>query len=394
MKTKILIGLIFVFAFSITASAQIENEIKNYVDSTEILINNGRKLLSKSIQDGNLQKSKEVFHFLMMKGEERNCWSFSFKEQILLQAAYSDWNALLKLVGNYSDEVNNFMCYRNLESIDDALYAELRKNAPTVDSISTNATFKQEDVAVLKILSHILQNGSQNGEYDALVISFKKKYPESKYTNFVKKYLPAPKIKASIAYSFGPKFSSLSGNLKNYFTNPTSFGVSMDFCVSKVYISMYMEGNAQMKLLQPIKLTKKGGESYSFDIGDKFSRLDVGFKTGYYLIRNKHFHLAPYVTLLAGGFLESNLYEYENETNKEFSVYDSFTPGLGVNFEYKLGGYKNKTNATYMYGIENLGYFSLKMDAGFVTIPSFKYLLAKGDMSYVSLGLVWGIGEF
>jgi len=34
------------------------------------------------------------------------------------------------------------------------------------------------------------------------------------------------------------------------------------------------------------------------------------------------------------------------------------------------------------------------MDAGFVTIPSFKYLLAKGDMSYVSLGLVWGIGEF
>ena len=392
MKKKLVFAILFVLVFSVTTKAQIENEIKNYVDSTEILINNGRKFLAKSIQDGNLQKSQEVFHYLMMKGEERNCWSFSYKEQLLLNIAFKDVSATLKLIENYTDE-SVYLCYRNMEPVEDVIYSEFRKNKLTLENLKTSYTLEADDKEILKILFHILENGSKNDEYDAMIVGFNKQYPQSKYSKFVKSYLPAAKIKASIAYYIGPKFNFLSGNFSDYFNNSPSFAFSMDFCISKLYISMYMEGG-NMKLIKPITLTNKNGESRDFMAGEMLNKMDIGFKTGYYLIRNKHIHVAPYATLLAGGFMESTLYDYENESNKEYSIYDSFTPGIGVHVEYKLGGYKSKTAAPYMYGFENLGYFSLKMDAGFVTIPSFKYLPAKGDAAYITLGLVWGIGEF
>lgn len=392
MKKKHVFAILFVFAFSITAKAQIENEIKNYVDSTEILLNNGRKFLSKSIQDGNLKKSQEVFHYLMMKGEERNCWSFSYKEQLLLNIAFKDVSATLRLIENYSDE-SVYLCYRNMEPVEDAVYAEFRKNKPRLENLKTSDALEGDDRAILGILFYILENDTQSEQYNVLISDFKKKYPQSKYNKFVKNYLPTPKTKSSISYFLGSKFNFFSGNLSKYFNNSPTVAFSMDFCISKLYISMYMEG-ANLKILRPVTLTNKTGESHDFEAGDWFNKMDIGFKTGYYLIRNKHIHIAPYATLLAGGFMESTLYTTESDSNKEFSIYDSFTPGLGVNFEYKLGGYKSKTAAPYMYGFENLGYFSLKLDAGFVTIPGFKYLPAKGDAAYITLGLVWGIGEF
>lgn len=394
MKKKISITILFVLFIITAVSAQIENEINNFVDSTEITLNNGRKFLAKSIQDGNLQKSQEVFHYLMMKGEEKNCWSFSFKEQLLLSVVFRDWSGLLLKMENYTEQLP-YLCYSNLVPVEDAIYAELRKILPEIENDNGIEKIEREDKELLKILFQLINVGSKNDEYDELLKNFKKNYPQSKYNNFIKDYLPAPKYKASISYSIGPKFSFLSGNFSDYFKNSTGFSFAMDFCISKVYVSMYMEVTST-KLLRPITLTNKNGVTHNFGVDESFIRSDIGLKTGYYLIRNNHIHLAPYATLLAGGFMESNLYEYESDTNKEYSIYDSFTPGVGVHFEYKLGGYKGKTIYPYysIYGLDNSGYFSLKMDVGFVPIPKFDYLQAKGGMSYITLGLVWGIGVF
>lgn len=392
MKKKLVLAILFASAFSITTTAQIENEIKNYVDSSEILLNNGRKFLAKSIREGKIQKSQEVFHYLMMKGEEKDCWSFNYKEQLLLSVLFKDIETTLKLIENYSDKAV-YPCFRNMEPVEEAIYAEFGKNKPLLENMNNTETLEADGRDILKILFHILENGTDNEEYNAMIIAFKKNYPQSKYNKFVKDYLPAPKLKASISYVLGSKYNIFSGKLSNYFHNSPVVAFSMDFCISKVYISMYFEG-ANIKLQQPITLTNKSGATYDFKTGDLFNKMDIGFKTGYYLVRNKKIHVAPYATLLAGSFMESTLYNSEYDSNKEFKIFDSFTPGVGINLEYKLGGYNSKSPYNYMYGMKNVGYFSIKLDAGTNSIPSFYYLPAKGNASYITLGLVWGIGEF
>lgn len=400
MKKKLVLAILFASAFSITTTAQIENEIKNYVDSTEILLNNGRKFLAKSIREGKIQKSQEVFHYLMMKGEERNCSSFSFKEQLLLNIVFNNWDEALTQMANYNED-RDFLCYRNPEPIEEAIYAEFRRKTPSIDKISENLSFASEDIDVLKLLIHILEFGSKNDAYDVMIQSFRKKYPNSKYNNFVINYLPAARTKVSMSFSIGPKFGMFTGNISEYFKSNTGIAVSMDFCISKVYVSMYLEGGG-MKLMKPLTLTQSNGDTYNFKVGDRFNRFDVGFKTGYYVVRNNKFHIAPYATLLAGGYMESNLYEFESNNNQEFEVYNSFTPGLGVNFEFKLGSIKSKPYPNPMLSYMMFSpmvvdsYFSLKLDAGVTSIPKYyeSGRLANGMLSYITLGVVWGIGEF
>ncbi|MFZ4583160.1 MAG: hypothetical protein ACOYM7_10970 [Paludibacter sp.] len=100
MKTKLQTLIILGLFICINTQAQIESEIKNYVDSNEIIMNNGRKYLIQCFQEDNPQKVQEVFHYLMMKGEQRKCSAFSFKEQILLGLIMRDCNGLLLLMEN------------------------------------------------------------------------------------------------------------------------------------------------------------------------------------------------------------------------------------------------------------------------------------------------------
>ena len=54
MKNKLLFA-IFILLFNF-ANAQIGNEIKTYVDSTELIINNGRKMLVNTLSVKNIEK--------------------------------------------------------------------------------------------------------------------------------------------------------------------------------------------------------------------------------------------------------------------------------------------------------------------------------------------------
>lgn len=395
MKTKILFLLFFMSLVSLKASAQIENEIKNFVDSTEILLNNSRKYLSQCLNDNKIEKSNEVFLFIMMKGEEKNCSSLDFKEQLLLLTIFKNWDAVLQKMGNYSIE-NEYACLQNPISIDDVIFKSLKINKDKIQEDLNKQDFNAEKKQILEILLHVINYGTKNDEYDALIKSFRKSYPNSAYITFVKNYLPEPKYKVSISYSTGPKFSFYTGKLAEHFKNPTGMSLSMDFNFSNVFVSLYVEG-ASNTLKKDVIMANKYNEIHSFKPGDKFSRTDVGFKTGYFVVRNKYFHFAPYASLLSGGYMNSNLYVNDANDSKEFSIYDSFNLGGGASFELKLKQYKSKTlSPYYMYGLpnENIGYFGLKLDAGFVAIPKFDLTSAKGNMAYITLGLVWGIGEF
>ena len=60
MKSKGHLMTVLLILFSINIQAQISEEIKSYVDSTETLVNSGRKMLVQSIAAGDLDKTKDI----------------------------------------------------------------------------------------------------------------------------------------------------------------------------------------------------------------------------------------------------------------------------------------------------------------------------------------------
>ena len=57
---KTLLTLTTILLLYSNAFTQIANEIASYVDSTEILVLNGRRLIIKELNDGNITKVKEI----------------------------------------------------------------------------------------------------------------------------------------------------------------------------------------------------------------------------------------------------------------------------------------------------------------------------------------------
>ena len=74
MKRNLTIILIAIM-FPLSIFSQISNEIATYVDSTELLVHNGRKMILKELADNNLVKTKEIYDFLTEKTKKpSNCW--------------------------------------------------------------------------------------------------------------------------------------------------------------------------------------------------------------------------------------------------------------------------------------------------------------------------------
>jgi len=53
--------------------AQIDNQIINYVDSTEVIIDNGRNVIWQSLKIADYQKANQAFTYISLKTSNLNC---------------------------------------------------------------------------------------------------------------------------------------------------------------------------------------------------------------------------------------------------------------------------------------------------------------------------------
>jgi len=401
MKNKFYFTLLFVLFFCFPATSQIENEIKVYVDSTEVLINNGRKYLVQSLKYNKIEKVKEIYLFLLKKGEDYNCKSFTFKENLLLLTVLKDWNGLLEENDVFTYEAKS-ECYQNMFNIEEQLNITLKENRNNLLADLHSQNLNAENKALIEILLHIQQYGPYNDNYDILIKRFRKNYPNTQYSKYTKKHLPEPNYGGSLSISIGPKFSNYFGNFNDYFKNSTGFSFSINFCLPRIYASISIEESA-IELKKPISLANKWNETHNFEKGNSFEKFEIDLKTGIYLVRSKNNHIAPYCTLLARAYMNSDLYNSTNNNNtnsnespdKEFYIFECFTLGGGVHLEQKIWTFNNKNYNQYYPNTNSIGsYLSLKLDLGYSVIPKYIYSPAKSDMAYATFGLVWGLGKF
>jgi hypothetical protein len=390
MKTRILSLLVFIFAGILSVQAQIENEIRNYVDSTELLMNNGRKLLVQKILDEDILKARKIFYYLKDESASKKCTSFYYGEELYIYMALSDWNNWFNHAEKISELNNQGICYNFTEKYSDKLYKFLYQKVDSIQKEVDLQDFNAEDRELLNIFLYLVKSGKVDDEYDLKVNNFKKKYKNSKYNNFLTQFLPAPTFKGAFAYSVGPTYIIPNQKLAEVFNSGYLFNLTMDFNIKKVYTSLYVN-TGLLELATPIYFSDNNNNVVmTFNPGEKFSITGGGLSLGYFLVRSKIFHLTPFVTI--GGYtLESNL--YEDERDPEYQIYNSFTYGPGLHTELKLFEF-NLDQGMYGYYGQSKSYISLKLDAGYDFITKHNSVDFKGNQTYFRFGLSWGIGEF
>lgn len=397
MKLRSLIIILFA-SLCITVKAQIADEIKSYVDSTEILFNNGRKMLLQSLIDSDYLKSGKIYFYLKDESSKKNCVAFNYWEEQSILALLSDWNSWLDHATNIEKWNSSISCYTYTEKMDQSLLKlEFAKSIiirNEIDALTTD--IEQKDL--LELYFTYLTKGSKDKIYIKTYKSYKSKYKKkSRYFAFFNAYFPPINPDASITMSMGPTFVMPNGVLGDMFKTGTVFNLSYDFNIGNVYASLFMNGG-QLPVKGPFYFTEnETDEIISFNEGDKFSYVSGGLAAGYYLVRSSHVKIAPYLSI-AGYTIESNLYP-ENSDKREVELVNSFSYGTGIHTEVKIVGFELKPNPLWYGGVGMPGatmqqYIGLKLDVGYDVVKKHVFKEITGNSSYVRVALVWGLGGF
>jgi len=383
---KILTLVIIVLSTLInTANAQIEAEIKSFVDSTEFFINNGRKLIAKSIENKDYNKVKEVYDYLIAKTQDSKYSAFYVSEDLYINLLLKDWEKVSQTAKDYKD-YSGKVYYKDMFNIINLLWQDVRENIDDVRNNLSQTILPPEDKEILEIFTLLLKNEKANLEYSKRLKVYNKIYPKNDYHAFIKEYLPRGYYSGAYAFSLGSGVNFTMGNLSSSFNSNASFNISMDINVNKVYTSLYINGSS-LKLQKPFSVSNKERE-LDFKLNEGFEFIDVGLKGGYFVVKTNRVQVAPYGTL-SGCYLRSNQYEYQYD-DLEFNVFNTFSYGLGLHNELKIKDFKYKT----INNRETKTYVSLKVDAGLNYLSKVNHDNFKGNMAYVTAAIVWGFGEF
>jgi len=385
MKKLLVIYLLFI---PLSLVAQIEDEIRSFVDSSDVMISNGRRLLVKKLLDGDLKKANEIYTFLVMIPESNDIRSFSYTEDLyinLLLHNYAVWAERAMDYSIISHRYNN----EQDDNITSSLYDLIIQRGKELSADIVKADISQEEKDILKIFLSLVTMDIPEELFDYQITDFEKRYPDSKFKIFLKEYLPKPKGKSSTAYGMGATGIFPTGELGKSFSSNAVFNINWDFNISRIYASLYFQvGGLQVK--SPF-YTFSASDTMNYEKGETFDYFDGGFLLGYFLVRNKSVHIAPYTGIL-GTSLMSNRFPDPQDNDYELKIINAFTVGLGLKTEFKL--YEYEMHNFYGDGYGQPAYFSLKLEGGCNFITKQEFDLFEGNIAYVKAAIMWGFGRF
>lgn len=381
---KFLFLFLIPFVSSNFVNAQIENEIKSFVDSTEFVVNNGRKLIIQKLNTKDYAKIKEIYYFLINETLNSKYKAFTYTEKLYINTLTKDWNALVDLFINYKSEISYYV-FPNLYPIWTILYENIASQADSLTISLKSSTLNTEDKEIIEIYLYLLKSREVDEEYSMKLKKYLESFKNSKYEMFIKNYLPRARVKGAMAFSFGSGIILPTGKIKSDYRTNAMFNMSLDFNVERIFTTIFFDGGA-LFLKNPFQ-TKLNGDSIYFSKNDRFSYINGGLKGGYFLIRNNRLNISPFISI-TGLKIESTLYKTEREGD-EYQVVNSFCYGVGLHSELKIKEFKYPS----LYGPPMNSYISLKLEGGYNIIAKHRNNYS-GNVPYINLALVWGLGDF
>jgi len=386
MKIKFLFSCFILISATLYVNAQIGKEIKEFVDSTEIIVNNGRRMLEAKIIANDFIKAREIYNYLTELTAGKTYSAFYYTEDIFLNIILSDWENLTRYMYFYPERKNKRI-YQNAYNIGTTLNSKIKELGDFLIQECRNTELDEESKRLTEVLIYVILNGSDNWHYTELLDSFRKDFSDTRYEIFVKDFLPPGKIKASFSFSFGSGMVLTTGNLSNWFYSSPSINMSMDFNIKRVFSSLYL--NAGWPEIKQSFTVITLNDIFDFSKNEDFSYMDGGLKAGYFIARTNRFHFAPFVSA-SGSTLKSNRFESPDE-KREYKIFSAFACGAGIHTEIKIATIKYKYPNPYGFGDS---YVSLKLEGGYNYITKFKDNSFKGNIPWITMALVWGFGEY
>jgi len=386
-KCRLALSVFLLFTALNTVNAQIENEIISFVDSTELLVNNGRRMLLQHVQSKDYHRAAEIHSFLNLRANAKNCAVFYYNEELYISILTNNWNDFFTKAENFSEVIRIPFCILiNDRILDNTLYWEVRNEVAHHLKNAQNANLTSEDKDLMELYLHII--GYQKNEiYDRKLKNFKKKYPQSRYSDFVNNYLPSPSFRFGMTFGFGAAQIFPTGNLSNYFMPSTAGNISVDFYFNNFLIGgLFNAGSMNFK--KPL-LSQSTGYDHDFQKNDRLSYIDGGFLLGYTSLRSNRLQLTPFV-LLGGTSLKSNFYRETADKNLEFKILDSFIFGTGLRTEINILNFSIRDAMTNTQLPSSI---NLRLDVGYNIPVKYNFAPAKGNVLYTRMALVWWFGR-
>ena len=385
MKNKIILYGLLSFILAFNANAQIEKEILSYTDSTELIINKGRKMLLHNIAENNDKKAKEIYRYLSSLDYGRSFSAFYYTEDLYVNILIGDWTKVADHMIHYQERFFKNI-YPSSVNLTPLLYRRVSEKTDSLSKELQESDLDSESKQVILLLLKIIEEEKPTDEYTVMLRDFWSKHGNSKYEAFLKGFMPGKKLKGSFCFSFGSGMIFPTSELANNFNKNANFNMSMDINIQKVYTSLYMMGGS-LKLQNPFSaITDVGSMNFLYD--ESFQYFEGGLKAGYFILRNNRLHLAPYGSL-SGSSLKSSRFDTEEEGN-EYEIFNSFSYGCGIHTEFKITDFTTKN----MYGTETQSFISLKLEGGYKAIANFNNRNFEGNTTYFTVAFVWGLGEF
>jgi len=394
MKIRIIPLFVLALISFMPAKAQLVNELKNYIDSTEVILNNGRRMVYQKLAAGDIQKATEVYYYLKEEAAQRHCYAFTLNEELYISLLITDLDNWFAIARNYKEINKLTACYQFTEDYVERFFRLTLKNLSRIEAQLEQQSLPSDESELIALFLQLLKAETPDEIYSARYKAFKRHYPASAYNEFITGFMPKPKVKGAFSMSMGPTFVAPAGNLGKVYKPGTLFNITFDFNFGKLYSGFHVDGGL-LDLKIPINFTNQMGQVVqSFKAGDSFSFMGGGIYAGYFLLRNDRFQIAPYLNL--GGYtFESSLYADSNSDNQEFQIFDSFVFGPGLHTELKLTEFSlNPYYYGYMPGMETTSYISLKLDIGYDIVTKKVSPDFKGNLPYIRMGLIWGFGNF
>ncbi len=382
MKNVLLNLTLVLMLIPVLSQAQIENEIRNYTDSTEFYLENGRQLLMRSLADDDIQKTLEIQGFLEDITRSTLVSAFSYGEELCLAILTNRWEEAEAIVAAYED-IRKPDFYSDYHIIN-FLYKKVKDDSSVLLAQCDNSDIDSEAKAILKLLIYYVRENKTNDEYYNRLNSIYEKYSPLKYKAFLENFLPRREQYMSMGIALGGGMTFPNGDFGNHYKDDGSFYCSWDGKIRHAYFSLTLR-TGSLKLLEPFEI--ESPFEYEFIEGYRFSFINVGVRSGYLMIRNKYFHLAPYVDL-SYTCLKSKEF-YDTSEGREYKDVNAFTFGPGIHAEIKLFEFSDDSYNNDYPEVHAVG---LKIEGGYNFNLGFGRSEVKGNMTYFDAGLVWRIG--
>jgi len=308
-------------------------------------------------------------------------------EDFYINMLSDDWEKIDQLMIDFENQSQKIV-YTNTQQLFYKLNDVVLKDTDKILFNCQESQINDDAKKIIEFILYYIREGKLIKDYNAKLNSIKKEFKGSEYDSFIKDFLPKKKIKAAWSFAFGSGMIFTTDDLSIFFSNSVSYNMGMDININKLFTSLYLNGSG-LKLQIPFSAVSYF-DTLNFEKNESFNYLDAGLKTGYFLIRNNSFHVAPYVSI-SGSFLMSNRYCNSEDSDLEYEVFNSFTYGAGLHTEVKILDFKYPN--AYDVG-PSAGYFSIKFEGGYSEIVKFKDTYAKGNTLYFICALVLGYGQF